>query len=60
MLKVFSGIWLLDCINLIKYNGVDVFDSILDIPYNTWGIYWLIIILVIIVLATIKTLLDSK
>ena len=60
LFELFSGIWLLDCIDLIKYNGVDVFDSILNIPYSTWGTYWLIIICILIVLTAAKTLLDSK
>lgn len=60
MLNVFSGIWLLDCINLIKYNGIDVFDSILNVHHVTWVKYWLIYICILIILTAIKTLLDSK
>ena len=60
MLKLFSGIWFLDCINLIKYNGIDVFDSILNIHHVTWVKHWLIIICIVIVLTATKTLLDSK
>jgi hypothetical protein len=60
MFKLFSGIWFLDCIDLIKYNGIDVFDSILNIHHVTWVKHWLIIICIVIVLTAIKTLLDSK
>ena len=60
MFDLFSGIWLLDCINLIKYNGIDVFDSILNVHHVTWVKYWLIYICILIVLTAIKTLLDSK
>ena len=60
MFDLFYGIWLLDCINLIKYNGIDIFDSILNIHHVTWVKYWLIIICILIVLTAAKTLLDSK
>ena len=60
MFKLFSGIWFLDCIDLIKYKGIDVFDSILNIRHVTWVKHWLIIICIVIVLTAIKTLLDSK
>ena len=60
MFKLFSGIWLLDCINLIKYNGIDVFDSILNVHHVTWVKYWLIYLCVLIVLTAIKILLDSE
>lgn len=59
MFNIFSGIWLLDCIDLIKYNGIDIFDSILNIHHVTWVKYWLIYICILIVLTAIKTLLDS-
>lgn len=60
MLNLFYGIWFLDCIDLIKYNGIDVFDSILNIHHVTWVKHGLIIICIVIVLTAIKTLLDSK
>ena len=60
MFNLFSGIWLLDCINLIKYNGIDVFDSILNVHHVTWVKYWLIYVCILIVSIAIKTLLDSK
>ena len=60
MLKLFSGIWFLDCINLIKYNGIDVFDSILNISSSTWTVYWLIILCGITVFAAMKTILNNK
>lgn len=60
MFDLFSGIWLLDCINLIKYNGIDIFDSILNVHHVTWVKYWLIYVCILIVLTAIKTLLDSK
>ena len=60
MFNIFSGIWLLDCIDLIKYNGVDVFDSILNIHHVTWVKYWLIYICILIVAGTIKALSNSK
>ena len=60
MFDLFSGIWLLDCVNLIKYNGIDIFDSILNVHHVTWVKYWLIVICIVIVLTAIETLLDSK
>ena len=60
MFDLFSGIWLLDCINLIKYNGIDIFDSILNVHHVTWVKYCLIYVCILIVLTAIKTLLDSK
>ena len=40
MLSFVNGIWFLDIIDLIKYNGIDIFDSIVNIPTSTWWIYW--------------------
>ena len=60
MLNGFLNIWLLDCINLIKYNGIDIYDSILNIHHVTWVKYWLIYICILIVAGTIKALLNSK
>ena len=60
MFDLFSGIWLLDCVNLIKYNGIDIFDSILNVHHVTWVKYWLIYVCILIVLTATKTLLDSK
>ena len=60
MLNGFYSIWFLDCLNLIKYNGVDVFDSILNISSGTWTVYWLVILCGITTYAAIKTILDNK
>ena len=60
MLNGFYSIWFLDCLNLIKYNGVDVFDSVLNISSGTWTGYWLIILWGLSVLTAIKTILDNK
>ena len=60
MLNGFLSVWLLDCINLIKYDGIDVFDSILNISSSTWIVYWLIILCGITTFAAIKTILDNK
>lgn len=40
MFKILSGIWFLDILNLLKYQGVDVFDSILNIDPGVWWIYF--------------------
>ena len=56
----FLSIWFLDCINLIKYEGVDIFDSVLNISSGTWTGYWLIILWGISVLTVIKTMLNKK
>ena len=60
MLNGFYSIWFLDCLNLIKYNGVDVFDSILDIPSNTWMYYLGVIFITTIVLTAIKVISKDK
>ena len=60
MLNGFYSIWFLDCLNLIKYNGVDVFDSILDISSSTWMYYLGVIFITIIVLTAIKVILKDK
>ncbi len=40
MTTILSGIWILDILNLMKYQGVDVFDSILNIEAKAWWIIW--------------------
>ena len=60
MLNGFYSIWFLDCLNLIKYNGVDVFDSILDISSSTWMYYLGVIFITSIVLTAIKVILKDK
>ena len=60
MLNGFYSIWFLDCLNLIKYNGVDVFDSILDISSSTWMYYLGVIFITTIVLTSIKVILKDK
>ena len=60
MLNGFYSIWFLDLINLIKYDGIDVFDSILNISSSTWTVCWLIIICIITIFTAIKTILDNK
>ena len=60
MLNGFYSIWFLDCINLIQYNGVDIFDSILNISSNTWVYYLGIIFSISIILTIIKVILNKK
>ena len=60
MFKLFSGIWFLDCIDLIKYNGIDIFDSIVNIHHVTWVKYGLIYLCILIVLITFKVLSEKK
>lgn len=60
MFRIFSGIWFLDFINLIKYNGVDIFDSIVNIHHVTWVKYWLIYVCILIVLTSFNVLLKDK
>lgn len=35
-MELISGIWLLDVLNILKYNGVDIFDSIVNVNAGTW------------------------
>lgn len=59
MLSLVHGVWFLDIINLIKYNGIDIFDSIVNIPTSTWWTYWCIYFIVLGFLYVLKALLDK-
>ncbi|HSQ89562.1 hypothetical protein [Romboutsia sp.] len=58
-MNLLFGIWLLDCINLIKYNGVDVFDSILNISSSQWWSIAIPFVLVYIILIILKIWTDK-
>lgn len=57
-MNIISGIWILDILNLLKYNGVDIFDSILRVDSSTWWALMGIYFVVLIVLGFIKAWLD--
>ena len=59
MLSFVNGIWFLDIIDLIKYNGIDIFDSIVNIPTSTWWIYWGCYFIILGLLHGLKALLDK-
>lgn len=48
MFKILNGIWILDILNILKYQGVDIFDSILNIEPSVWwvyaGVYFLLVL----------------
>lgn len=58
MLSFVNGVWFLDIIDLIKYNGIDIFDSIVNIPTSTWWIYWGWYFIILGLLHGLKALLD--
>lgn len=53
------GIWFLDCINLIKYKGVDVFDSILNISSSRWWSIMIPVVLIYIIFIILKIWADK-
>lgn len=48
------GIWLLDLLNLVKYNGFDVFDTVLNISSGNWCGIIIPIALIYIILGLMK------
>ncbi len=58
-MELISGIWLLDVLNILKYQGVDIFDSIVNISPGTWCLLIFVTILVYGVLGGITAMLDK-
>lgn len=59
MSKILAGLWLLDILNFVKYNGVDVFDSILNITPKDWVLGWIVIIVINLAVVSATTLLTE-
>ena len=55
-MDLIGGVWLLDTLNILKYQGVDIFDSIVNVSPGTWCI----LLFASIILGIIMGLISSK
>ena len=55
-MDLIGGVWLLDILNILKYQGVDIFDSIVNVSPGTWCI----LLFASIILGIIMGLISSK
>lgn len=55
-----EGLWLLDLLNIVKYNETDVFDSILNISPGNWVALFIFYLVFVISMTFVKSLIENR
>lgn len=57
-MDLIGGIWLLDILNILKYQGVDIFDSVVNVTPGTWCILLVATIVLGLIIGAISEMIN--